>query len=288
MAPHPEALVSTEWLAAHLADPALTLLDASFKLPGMTPTADEDYASAHIPGAVYFDIDAVSDHANPLPHMLPSPQEFARMAGKLGIGDGQKIVIYDTAGTAATRVWWMLRIDGPSRRGGARWRLARNGAPRAGRSPPTCRRPAERRFTPHFDAGPGARPGAACRQSQGQARAGGRCALRRALCRQRARAAAGPARRPHPRRRQPALRTTDRSQDRRDAAARRARGAAAPGRACAETPVVASCGSGVSACVVAFAMHLAGWPDAAVYDGSWSEWGLPAARRPIATGAVND
>ena len=80
---HAEALVSTEWLGAHLDDAGVSIVDASFKLPGMTPTAAEDYAQRHIPGAVYFDIDDISDRANPLPHMLPSPEEFARRVGRL-------------------------------------------------------------------------------------------------------------------------------------------------------------------------------------------------------------
>ncbi len=95
---HPEALVSTEWLAAHSDDPDLSVVDGSFTLPGVTPTAQERYAARHIPGAVYFDIDEIADHANPLPHMLPTPEEFARRAGALGLGDGRKIVVYDIAG----------------------------------------------------------------------------------------------------------------------------------------------------------------------------------------------
>ena len=229
---HPEALVSTEWLARHLDDDGVAIVDASFKLPGITPTAAEDYAKAHIPGAVFFDIDAVADRANPLPHMLPAPQEFARMVGKLGIGDGRKIVVYDTAGTAATRVWWMLRIMGHGDvavlDGGLRkWRA--EGRPVTDAVP----HPTERRFTPHFDAGARARPGADAGQPQKRARAGGGRARRRALCGIRARAAAGAARRPHPGRRQSAVGAAVRSQDRHDAAGRRACRAAEAGRALA-------------------------------------------------------
>src|ERR1700742_3908380 len=104
---HPESLVSTDWLAAHIDDPDLRVFDASFTLPGVTPTAQEEYARRHIPGAVFFDIDGISDHANPLPHMLPSPEEFARMAGALGIGGDRQIILYDIAGfgSAARRGW---------------------------------------------------------------------------------------------------------------------------------------------------------------------------------------
>jgi len=82
---HPESLVETEWLAAHLDDPDIRVVDASFKLPGITPMAREDYDRGHIPGAVFFDVDAVSDHENPLPHMFPSADQFGRDVGALGI-----------------------------------------------------------------------------------------------------------------------------------------------------------------------------------------------------------
>ncbi len=110
---HPEALVSTEFLAAHLDDPAVTIIDGSFTLPGVSPTAHEHYARRHIPGAAFFDIDDIADHADPLPHMVPNEADFARRAGALGIGDGQKVVVYDIAGLgSAPRVWWMLRLYG--------------------------------------------------------------------------------------------------------------------------------------------------------------------------------
>jgi thiosulfate/3-mercaptopyruvate sulfurtransferase len=280
--PHPQALVSTEWLAAHLDDPAVTVLDASFKLPGVTPTAIEDYARAHIPGAVYFDVDQVADHANPLPHMLPRPDEFARIVGGLGVGDGQKIVVYDAAGIAATRAWWMLRamghpdvavLDGGLRTWRAEGRPVTDAVPR----------PAARRFTPRFDA----------------ALVRDRAQLLANLERKREQVvdARAPARfagsAPEPR---PGLRAGhipgavnlpwEELSDRKTGVmlpadaleARLRRAGLAP-----EKPVVASCGSGVSACVVAFALHLVGWPEAAVYDGSWSEWGMPG-ETPVATG----
>ncbi|HLI21728.1 MAG TPA: sulfurtransferase, partial [Stellaceae bacterium] len=110
---HPESLVSTEWLAANIDRQDVRVFDASFTLPGITPTAQERYAQRHIPGAVFFDIDAISDHSNPLPHMLPSPEDFARMAGALGIANDRHIVFYDIAGFgSAPRAWWMLRVFG--------------------------------------------------------------------------------------------------------------------------------------------------------------------------------
>src|SRR5579863_2882137 len=110
---HPESLVSTEWLAAHLDAPDLRVVDGSFKLPGVTPLAREDYAARHIPGAVFFDIDEIADETNPLPHMLPSSEKFASRMRKMGLGDGHKIIVYDSAGlSSAARVWWTLRVFG--------------------------------------------------------------------------------------------------------------------------------------------------------------------------------
>src|SRR6516164_7703530 len=87
---HPEALVGTDWLAAHLSDPHVRVVDGSFKLPGITPTAREDYDRAHIPGAVFFDIDDICEPGTSLPHMIPSPGLFAQKVGALGIGGADR------------------------------------------------------------------------------------------------------------------------------------------------------------------------------------------------------
>src|ERR1700704_6230967 len=107
------ALISTETLAARLADPNLRIADASWYLPqaGRNPRAE--YEAAHIPGAVFFDIDAISDHETDLPHMLPSPVVFASLMRKLGIGDSDFVVFYDGAGIySAARALWMMRVMG--------------------------------------------------------------------------------------------------------------------------------------------------------------------------------
>src|SRR4051794_8836145 len=110
---HPEALVDTEWLAAHLDNPHIRIVDSSFKLPGITPTAREDYDRGHIPGAVFFDIDDIAQPGSTLPHMIPSPELFARKMEALGIGDGDRVIVYDSAGlSSAGRAWWMLRLFG--------------------------------------------------------------------------------------------------------------------------------------------------------------------------------
>ena len=99
-----DPLVTTDWLAAHLADPGVKIVDASFKLPGVTPLPKDDYLRAHIPGAVFFDVDAVSDHENPLPHMFPGAAQFGRDVGALGIGNDDTVVVYDAGGWSPGRV----------------------------------------------------------------------------------------------------------------------------------------------------------------------------------------
>lgn len=106
-------LVSTEWLARHLEAPDVRIADASWYLLQSGRDAKAEYASAHIPGAVFFDIDDLSDETNPLPHMLAPAPKFASRMRKLGLGDGNLIVIYDGAGLfSAPRAWWMLRAMG--------------------------------------------------------------------------------------------------------------------------------------------------------------------------------
>ena len=101
-----DPLVSTDWLATHLNDANVKVVDASFKMPGVTPLPKDDYFKAHIPGAVFFDVDAVSDHDSPLPHMFPSAEQFGRDVGALGIGNGDMVVVYDAGGwVAAPRAW---------------------------------------------------------------------------------------------------------------------------------------------------------------------------------------
>src|SRR5258708_35440769 len=93
-----DPLVSTDWLAAHIADPNVRVIDASFKMPGVLPLPKDDYLAAHIPGAVFFDVDAVSDHSNPLPHMFPSAEQFGRDVGGRGICDDDTVGPHDSGG----------------------------------------------------------------------------------------------------------------------------------------------------------------------------------------------
>jgi thiosulfate/3-mercaptopyruvate sulfurtransferase len=106
-------LVSTDWLAEHLRDTDVVVVDASYFLPTQNRDAVAEYLATHIPGAVFFDIEDIADHSTDLPHMLPGPDQFAKAVGAFGIGDGDTIVVYDSAGLfSAARVWWTFRIFG--------------------------------------------------------------------------------------------------------------------------------------------------------------------------------
>ena len=279
----PDALVSTEWLSEHLDDPHVRVLDSSYKQPGVTPTARQDYESGHIPGAVFFDIDDVAEPGTSLPHMIPSPERFAAKMAERGIGDGDRVIVYDAVGlSSAGRAWWMLRLFGHNDvalldGGLPRWKA--EGRPIDSAAPSIPPRRFTARFRPEL-----VRDKAALladlgvrREQVVDARAAGRFE--------------GTAEETWPGRRRghiPGSRNLpfDRVTD---PAGRRVRGAEElrllfrEAGVDLERPIVTSCGSGVTACAVAFAAHLLGHPGAAVYDGSWSEWGLPDGP-PIETG----
>ena len=109
----PKTLVSTEWLAAHLKDPDLRVLDGSWYLPQEERDAQAEYNAAHIPNARFFDIDDISDHRSELPHMVPPVEKFMSRLRAMGVGDGHQVVVYDGAGLkSAARVWWLFRLMG--------------------------------------------------------------------------------------------------------------------------------------------------------------------------------
>lgn len=269
----PEALVSTDWLAGHLSAPDLRIVDASWYLPAMKRDPKAEYAEAHIPGAVFFDIDDISDDGSPYPHMLPSPEKFSSRVRKLGLGDGNRIVVYDGAGIfSAPRVWWMFRyfghedvavLDG----GLPKW-LA-EGRPTEAIAP----MPRER----HFSARMNSLMVRDAEQMRDNVEHG-----RRQVVDARSEARFN-AEEPEPRE---GLRAghipgsvslpfgklldgeagTMRS-------GKEIRGIFEKAGVDPAKPVTTTCGSGVSACTLALALHLIGAGDVAVYDGSWSEWG---------------
>ena len=280
---HPEALVSTEWLATHLGDPHVRVLDSSFKQPGVTPTARQDYDAGHIPGAVFFDIDDVAEPGTSLPHMIPSAERFAAKMAERGIGNDDRVIVYDANGlSSAGRAWWLLRLFGHDNvalldGGLPKWKA--EGRPLDTAMPAIPPRRFTARFRPELVRGKEAvRANIASRAEQVvDARAAGRFD--------------GTAEETWPGRRRghiPGSRNLpfDRVTD---PATRQLKSADAlrhlfdDAGVSLDRPIVTSCGSGVTACAVAFAAYLLGHADAAVYDGSWSEWGLPGDT-PIETG----
>jgi thiosulfate/3-mercaptopyruvate sulfurtransferase len=272
---NPEPLVTTEWLAAHLADPDLRILDCTWHHASTNLDGRTQYRGRHLPGSVHFDIDHVADKSNPLPHMLPSAANFAKKVGLLGVGDGDRVVVYDRqcGGSAAARAWWMFRVFGYDKvalldGGFGKWVKERLPTEMS------AVRPEERFFTATFTPG-----------------------LVRTLSDMKSNLITGAeqlidARAPG---------KFDGTQE--DVfpfkklghipnainipwadlihpetgafiapVALSARFAAAG--IDLQRPIVTTCASGITSCVVALALYLLGHKAAAVYDGSWAEWGL--------------
>ncbi|OWJ62082.1 3-mercaptopyruvate sulfurtransferase [Inquilinus limosus] len=281
-------IVSTAWLADHLNDPDVRIVDATYHLPGTNRDAAAEFAEAHIPGAVFFDVDDIaapeSKAPGGLPHMLPPPELFAERMAALGIGNDSFVVCYDVHGLmSAARAWWMLRafghdgvavLDGGLPAWKAEGRPLESGVPT----------PVPARFTAHV------RP--ALVRSKAEVLAGTVGTVIDARARERFEGAA-----PEPR---PGLRgghipgalnlpfgellepaTKTLLPPERIAARFAAAGLPESG------PVTASCGSGITACVLALGLHRIGREDAAVYDGSWAEWGMPGDT-PVETGPARN
>lgn len=268
----PASLVTTQWLADHLGDPALLLLDASWHMPDSGRDAEAEYVAGHIPGAGRFDIDVISDRTSPLPHTLPQPADFEAMVGALGIANDKTVLFYDSVGLfSAPRAAWMLRAMGHDQAlvldgGLPKWRTEN----RPLDSGPVALAPA--RFVAKI------RPDLI----RGLAQMLENMRSKAELVLDARSPARFHAREPEPR---PGMRgghipgsrnihyTNLLNEDgtMRDADALKALFAEA--KIDPTAPIVTSCGSGVTAAILLMALERIGAQSVALYDGSWSEWG---------------
>ncbi len=271
---NPDSLVSTGWLAEHMSAPDVRVVDATWFMPGSDRNARAEYENCHIPGAVFFDIDDIADTDTTLPHMLPSPEKFSSRVRKLGLGDGVRMVIYDANGgyMAAHRVWWTFRVFGHHDvavldGGLPKWQAE-------GRAiedlPPM---PRERHFTASFnnflvrsqdqvlsniesnrEQIVDARPPGRFNGTDAEPRAG------------------LPSGHMPGSKNVPIGKVVDMDAHGVLRPASQIRAAFEDAGVDLDQPVITTCGSGVTAAVLAFALHLIGADDVAVYDGSWTEW----------------
>jgi len=278
-------LVSTDWLAGHLSQPNIRVADASWYLPQAGRNARAEYETAHIPGAVFFDIDALSDQESTLPHMLPDAVAFSSGIRKLGIGDSDFVVFYDGAGIySAPRALWMMRAMGHTKAA-----VLDGGLPKWNREGRAAESVTERRTgigRRHFTANPDqeivrdfdalrgnlqswseqvvdARSPSRFRGEEVEPRPGvrpGHIPGSVNVYYADVLTPEGAMRPPEDLRRLFAQRDVD-----------------------LDRPIVTSCGSGVTAALLSLALEIAGAKKTALYDGSWAEWGA-RADAPIATG----
>jgi thiosulfate/3-mercaptopyruvate sulfurtransferase len=278
-----DPLVSPAWLAERLDAPDIRLIDASWFLPGDGRDAKALYAERRIPGSVFFDIDEIADTSVDLPHMLPSPEKFASRMRKLGIGDGARIIVYDNQGIfSSARVWWTFRVMGHEDvavldGGFPAWEAGRYPVETG---PPLA--PGERHFTARvrgdlvrdfadmrravadgatiLDARPAARFRGEAPEPRPGLRSGHMPGARSVPASELVTA-------------QGAMRAPEELRAIFDAAGMNT------GR-----PAICTCGSGVTAAIVALALARLGRWDASIYDGAWAEWGA-RSDAPVATGA---
>ena len=269
----PKTLVSTDWLAAHLRDPDLRVLDASWYLPSMNRDAKAEYAAGHIPGARFFDIDEISDLRSGLPHMAPPVEKFIARMRAMGVGDGHQVVVYDGQGLfSAARVWWLFRLMGKTDiavldGGLPKWKAE-------GRDledmPPIVR---DRHMTVSRQAG--------LVKDVTQVAHASKLGLAEIIDARPAPRFRGEVDEPRPglraghipgARNVPFAEVLNPDGTLKDVAALRAvfEGAGVD----LAKPAITTCGSGVTAAVLALALERLGHRNWALYDGSWAEWGM--------------
>lgn len=282
MSDDPKTLVSTEWLAQHLKDPDLRLLDASWYLPPSTRDPKQDYQAAHIPGARFFDIDEIADLRSDLPHMAPPIEKFMSRMRAMGIGDGHQVVVYDGSGLfSAARVWWLFRLMGQENvavldGGLPKWQAENRPTEDL---PPIVR---DRHMTVRFQN----RMVRDVTQVASASKLGDHQIVdARSAARFRGDA-------PEPR---PGLRAghipgarnvpydTLLNPDKTLKSPQACRDIFTAAGVDLSKPIITSCGSGVTAAILTLALERMGHFQWSIYDGSWAEWGMfPTV--PIATG----
>ncbi len=273
---NPQALVETGWLAENLKAPDVRIVDATYFLPGAKRDAKAEFAAGHIPGAVFFDIDDICDSGSSLPHMLPDAETFSAKVGALGVADTDKVVVYDTngGGMAAARVWWTFRVFGHDDvcllNGGMKTWLA-EGRPVTDQAP-----------TPQPAAYAAVKNNVLVRdieQMLANVESGNEQVID-ARAKERFEGTA-----PEPREgarsghipgslNLPFVQFFDEDRNFVMRDAEKLTQAIAAAGLDLDRPITASCGSGVTASMLAFGFYLIGKKDVAVYDGSWSEWGM--------------
>ncbi|NNE51455.1 MAG: 3-mercaptopyruvate sulfurtransferase [Sulfitobacter sp.] len=282
MTDDPKTLVSTDWLAKHLKDPDMRVLDASWYLPDANRDAKAEYDAAHIPGARFFDIDEISDARSSLPHMAPPVEKFMSRMRAMGVGDGHQVVVYDGDGLlSAARVWWLFRLMGQENvavldGGLPKW--VAEGHPTED-MPPIAR---DRHMTVRLqnqlvrDVTQVAQASKLGDPQIVDARSTARFKGDAPEPREGLRAGHIPKSRNLP---YADLLNDDKTMKSTDAL----RSAFEAAGVDLERPVITTCGSGVTAAILVLALERLGHHDWSLYDGSWAEWGaFPTV--PVATG----
>ncbi|MFD2741028.1 3-mercaptopyruvate sulfurtransferase [Sulfitobacter aestuarii] len=282
MADDPKTLVSTDWLAQHLKDPDLRLLDASWYLPDAGRDARAEYDEAHIAGARFFDIEEISDARSDLPHMAPPVEKFMSRLRAMGVGDGHQVVVYDGDGLlSAARVWWLFRLMGQENvavldGGFPKWQA--EGRPTEDMPP----MPRDRHMTVRFqnqlvrDVTQVAHASKLGDPQIVDARSPARFRGDAPEPREGLRAGHIPGARNVPY-------ATLLNEDKTMKTPEETRAVFEAAGIDLERPVITSCGSGVTAAILALALERLGHTQWSLYDGSWAEWGMfPTV--PVATG----